>query len=290
MSLLDLSNKIDGLIVETISAIANKAAESNIKFFVVGAMARDIIMNIGHGLQSGRMTKDIDLAFHVSTWEEYEQLVHGLIATGEFDSDREPQRIKFKGKHPVDIIPFGPIGDENEDIHWPPNQDTKMNIMGFDDAYGNSLRVRLQTNPNLEVLFATPAGLTLMKIISWQTGIPDRKQKDAYDLEFLAQHYSEAGNEDRLYNEYPEVLEKYEFDNYLAGAYLLGLDISKISKKSTLKFVHGIIKRETIDEYGFELIKDMTVNRLSPDEMFDSTLNLLNAFKDGIEFGISNLN
>ena len=129
-----------------------------------------------------------------------------------------------------------------------------------------------------------------MKIISWQTGNPDRKQKDAYDLEFLAKYYSEAGNEDRMYNEYPEVLEKYEFDNHLAGAYLLGLDISKISKRGTLKFVHEIINRETIDKYGFELIKDMTVNRLSSDELFDSTLNLLNAFKDGIELGISNSN
>jgi predicted nucleotidyltransferase len=286
MSLLDLSNKIDSLIVEIIQAVNDVAAESNVRFFVVGAMARDIILNLGYDLQPRRMTKDIDLAFHISTWKEYEQLTLDLMATGFFNSDKQSQRFKYKGNHIVDIIPFGAIGDKNEEIYWPPDHDTKMNVMGFDEAYNNAQKVRLQTNPDLEVLFATPVGLTLMKIISWQTGNPDRKQKDAYDLDFLIKHYCEAGNIDRLYHEYPQILEKYEFDTYLAGAYLLGLDVAQISERHTLSFVYEIINRETKEDCGFELIRDITIRNLSLEEKFDDTLNLLNAFKDGIEFEI----
>ncbi len=105
-----------------------------------------------------------------------------------------------------------------------------MSVMGFDDVYNNSQWVRLQTKPNLEIRIASPAGLVIMKLISWKTGEYKRRQKDAYDLNFITKYYSETGNQDRLYSNYPGILEKYEFDNYLAGAYLLGLDISKILK------------------------------------------------------------
>lgn len=291
MNLLDLSNKeIDSFILEAIQVIAKVAAENRIKFFVVGAVARDIILNHGHGLENMRGTKDIDLAFQVSTWKDYQHLLDGLIKTGNFNYDREPQRIKFQGNHPVDIIPFGPIGDENEDIHWPPSNDTKMSIMGFEEAYDNAQWVRLKNNPDFTVRFATPVGLTIMKMISWQTGSSDRKQKDAYDLKFLIKYYCEAGNEERLYNEYPEVLEKYEFDNYLAGAYLLGMDISKISKIDTLNFVLNILNYETEESSSFELVNNMFPNELSSGEMFGEILNLLKALKSGIEFGASNSN
>jgi len=288
MNLLDLSNKVDSLTVETIQAISNVAAENDIKFFVVGARARDFILELGCDLESMRGTEDIDLAFRVSTWEQYKQLVDSLLATGNFSSSGETHRFYFKGGQPIDIIPFGPIGDEN--IYWPPDHDIKMNIIGFEDAYNNAQWVRLQTNPDLEVRFASPAGLALMKIISWQTGNPERKPKDAYDLNFIIKYYSEAGNEDRLYNEYPEVLEKYEFDNYLAGAYLLGLDISNISKSDTLKMVLEILNRETIGNHGYELINNMTPSDLSSNELFENTLNLLSALKSGIESGIPDPN
>ncbi len=93
MNLLDLSNKIDSLTVETIWAISNVATENDIKFFVVGAKARDIILDLAHGLKNMRGTEDIDLAVQVSTWDQYNQLVDNLLKTGNFSSGEESHRF-----------------------------------------------------------------------------------------------------------------------------------------------------------------------------------------------------
>jgi predicted nucleotidyltransferase len=51
----------------------------------------------------------------------------------------------------VDIIPFGPIPDENKRISWPPEHETIMGIIGFEEAYECSITVRLSLIELLEV-------------------------------------------------------------------------------------------------------------------------------------------
>ncbi len=59
-NLLDLSEKIDGFTVEILDTIADVAESLKVPFFVVGAMARDIILTQGYGIETGRATQDID--------------------------------------------------------------------------------------------------------------------------------------------------------------------------------------------------------------------------------------
>lgn len=287
-SLLDLSGKIDPPIVEILQEIADVAELSKVIFFVVGAWARDLVLSIGHGLQSKRMTEDLDLGIQVSDWNQYQQLVDGLIATGNFRAnDRQRQRINYKDGFPVDIIPFGSLSDKNNNIVWPPDHAIKMNVMGFDEACEHAQLVRLRSQPELDIRIVTPAGLTLLKLIAWRTGDPQRRQKDAADLAFIISKYTDAGNEDRLYNDFIYVLEKYEFDTELAGAYLLGLDISQIGKRSTLNFVVETLNQETSDDSNFNLIHDMIRNRIDTDELFERVLNTLTILKEGVEIGFS---
>ena len=289
-SLLDLSEKIDPSIVEILQTIADVAGQNKIRFFVVGAWARDMILSQGHGLQSTRMTEDLDLGVQVSDWNQYQQLVDGLIATENFRAnDRQGQRINYKDGFPVDIIPFGSLSDKNNDIGWPPDHEVKMNVMGFDEAYLHAQLVRLRDKPKLDIQIATPAGLTLLKLIAWRTGNPQRKQKDAVDLAFIVSKYTDAGNVDRLYNDFGEVLKKYDFDAELAGAYLLGLDISKIGKLTTLNLVIETLNQETGEDSNFDLIHDMRKNRMDAEELFDETLNALTALKEGVGAGLSEL-
>lgn len=289
-SLLDLSGKIDPSIVAIVQTIADVAGQNKIRFFVVGAWARDMILSQGYGLQSTRMTEDLDLGAQVSDWDQYQQLVDGLIATGHFRAnDRQGQRINYKEGFPVDIIPFGSLSDKNHDIGWLPDHEIKMNVMGFDEAYQHAQLVRLRDKPKLDIQIATPAGLTLLKLIAWRTGSSQRKQKDATDLAFIVSNYTDAGNVDRLYNDFSDVLEKYEFDTELAGAYLLGLDISKIGKLSTLNFLIETLNQETGEDSHFDLIHNMTRNRMDAEELFDETLNALVALIKGISAGLSDL-
>ena len=59
-NLLDLSGKIDELIVSIYETIAKVADSSGIKYFIVGASARDIVLRYGYGIHTIRATVDID--------------------------------------------------------------------------------------------------------------------------------------------------------------------------------------------------------------------------------------
>ena len=64
-NLLDLSGKIDPLSVALFATLSEAADSLGIPFFVVGATARDMIFELGHGLPSRRATLDKDFGVRV---------------------------------------------------------------------------------------------------------------------------------------------------------------------------------------------------------------------------------
>jgi predicted nucleotidyltransferase len=105
----DLSGKIDRLTVKALRAVKETADSLGISFFIVGASARDFLLNHCHGIETTRMTRDVDLAIEVAGWGKFNEFQKALMSTGRFTPDsREPQRLYFDSV-PVDIVPFGPI-------------------------------------------------------------------------------------------------------------------------------------------------------------------------------------
>jgi len=280
--LLDLSGKIDPTTIEFYEAIATVAASLNIPFFVVGAAARDMIFEHGFGVTPRRATTDIDLGVKVSDWNQYKKLRKGLIETGDFTPSEQPQRLSYyKDKLLVDIVPFGLLEDDKNIITWPPERDVKMSTLGFEEAFNYSQVVRLMTNPNLEIAFATPAGLAIMKIVSWNERYPERG-RDAIDLEILMRNYIEAGNSQRLYNEDADLLNEEDFDYEIASARLLGRDIAKIAKPETRSALLAILDHETGEQERYRLVEDVMRSVFSSGETFEGKLQLLEALKKGI--------
>lgn len=194
-TLLDLSGKIDGALLNLFAALTRVALSERAHFFVVGAMARDLILVYGYGRPVRRATEDVDVGICVGDWEEYESLRRSLLQTPEFEPARELQRVCFRGKG-VDLIPFGRIARPAEEVRWPPDGATTLSVVGFEEAYEAAQSVRLRRNPPLEIQVATPAGLALLKIIAWG----DRCQnKDARDLAYLMSVYLDAENDERLW-------------------------------------------------------------------------------------------
>lgn len=58
-NLLDLSEKIDQLTVSVYETITKVADSSGIKYFIVGASARDIVLRYGYGIHTIRATVDL---------------------------------------------------------------------------------------------------------------------------------------------------------------------------------------------------------------------------------------
>jgi predicted nucleotidyltransferase len=94
--LLDLSGKIDRLLVDLFENIAKAAENISAPFFVVGATARDIILKYGYGIETIRATNDIDIGVEVSDWDQYNNLRKGLVATGKFETSNKLQRLKYQ--------------------------------------------------------------------------------------------------------------------------------------------------------------------------------------------------
>lgn len=91
-NLLNISGKISEPIVKIYELIAEIANKSNVRFFVIGAMARDMVFEHGYDIPTSRATKDIDLAVQVATWAEFLNLKNALIATGYFAGSKTMQR------------------------------------------------------------------------------------------------------------------------------------------------------------------------------------------------------
>lgn len=199
--LFDISGKIEKIGPNKINALyeVKKVADSlKIPFFVVGASARDFILEHCYNIKSPRMTEDIDLGVEVANWDKFNKLSKALLSTGKFSKTRWKQRLLFRDVY-IDIVPFGPIAGKDKKISWPPEHEISMSILGFEEAYEYSITVRLSSKPELDIKFPTLSGLALMKIISWKEMYPDRKT-DAEDLLFIMKNYEVAGNEERLYN------------------------------------------------------------------------------------------
>jgi predicted nucleotidyltransferase len=281
---LNLSGKIEKPVVDTLHILKKVADSLRISFFVVGASARDFILKHQYGIEPRRKTGDIDLGVEVANWEQFEALFGSLISTGQFSLTSERHRLRC-GTVLIDILPFGPITDEDKKISWPPEHEIMMSMVGFEEAYGHSITVRVTSDPDLDIKLATLPGLAIMKLVSWKEKYPDRK-RDAEDLLLIMNKYEEAGNSERLYEEDLPLLQEEGFDTTLAGARLLGRDMAKISDSKTFLIVKEILEDETKEMSQYKLISDMMREAGMSETRFDEILLQLEKLRLGfIEIG-----
>jgi len=277
--LIDISGKIDSSYISTIKEIKKVTDSLNISFFIVGALARDIIMEYFYEIKTPRITMDIDLGIKVSSWNRFEKLINTLEKSRNFKKLKEKHRILYNNII-IDIVPFGGISGKNERIIWPPENEVTMSVRGFNEVYNYSTLVRLQNNPKLEVKISTLPGLAILKLFAWRDNFPNRS-KDAEDLLFIMKNYENAGIFEKLYESELQLLESEDFDNQVAGIVLLGKEMSKICTNQTSEFLRKIIDEETSKNSNFNLIRDMM---LSKKDDFNRILYLLKKLKEGIYY------
>lgn len=225
-------------ILRRVDAIARDLA---IDYFVVGAMARDILLTGVFGLSVSRATRDVDLAVAVHAWREFDEVKARLVATGSFRSD---ERIMHRLYHrtaagyPLDIIPFGGVERQGGMIAWPPDGAVVMNVASYAEVFASAVPVEVE--PRLTIRIASLAGLAILKLCAWaDRGAGD--PRDALDFATLLRRYSTAGNHDRLYGAEIGVLEAVGYNSDLAGARLLGLDAGRIATASTQKMILALL-------------------------------------------------
>jgi predicted nucleotidyltransferase len=226
-------------------------------YFLVGAMARDVLLGHVFGLNPGRATRDVDVAFALAGWEQFRQLQDRLISGGRFVAVRDVvHRLLFRldggdQRCLVDLIPFGGVEHLVHTIAWPPDMQVIMHVAGYGDALQTVLLV--QVEQGLLVRVASLPGLAMLKLFAWQEqGLEDAR--DATDLVTLCRHYAEAGNLDRLYDEAMSTLQAVGFDVELAGAWLLGKDTATTASQQTRGQLTALLSDTRASE---RLVNDM---------------------------------
>lgn len=254
--LYDLTGKIDKNTVAILSEINRIADKRGLAYFIVGATARDILLQHAHDIHSMRATVDVDIGVLVSVWNEFQSLKQALVDTGKFNSTRQAQRLMYKDEFPVDILPFGGIAQDEGSISWPPEHEIEMSIAGFRECYQHAISVTASTNPELVVKVVSLAGLAIMKIVSWDDN-SERRGKDAADLFIIIKNYIAGGNMDRFFQEEGDILREEDFDYDLSSARFLGRETGRIASPATKAKLVNILEREAGLSQGHRIAMDV---------------------------------
>lgn len=250
--------------------------------FLVGAMARIILLEHVHGLTVGRATTDVDFAFALDNWDQFTAIKASLLANADFEESKHvAHRLHFRPEglehqYKVDLIPFGGIETSPNTIAWPPDMAVMMNVAGFADALAAAVSV--EVDPGMNIAVASLPGIAILKLFAWA----DRGQenpKDAIDLVLLLRSYNEAGNASRIYEDASALaaLEAAAYDLELAGAWLLGSDAAVMVSGQTSTDLEALLhgpKRE-------KLIEDMARAMLGRHDAMDYSHRLLEQFTRG---------
>jgi predicted nucleotidyltransferase len=276
---IDLSEKINKTAVSMLIEIEKIAQKRGLSFFIVGATARDIILEHQFNIKPSRATIDIDIGIFVSGWDQFELLKDELLSLGEFKHSKQKQRLYYIDNFILDIIPFGAIATEDNSIIWPPENEIHMSIVGFQESYQHAISVKLSSTPELIVKVVSLAGLALLKIISWNDN-PERRGKDAIDLFLIMKNYLDAGNLDRLIEKAIDLFEEKDYE--LASSCFLGRDIGDIATPETKAILVEILERELNSKQGHNIVIDVMQSDSYRNQSYERIVEYFEALLKGL--------
>ena len=198
-----------------------RAADPVLTPLLVGAMARDLLLHYLHAVPIARATADVDLAFAVSDWQEFDDLRTALIDSGLFTPGGAQHRLLYRGRIPIDLIPFGGVEAADGTITWPVDESV-MGVLGFREALATATELILPESQR--VLAVSLPMLAILKLLAWSARHVVAPRKDAGDLFLILKNYLNQDNTTRLYEEAAHLLQADDFDYEAAGGWLAGHD------------------------------------------------------------------
>lgn len=279
MDLTISSEKIGNpLLVELLRKLTDSFSKMDKEFYVIGATARDIIMQQLLDTESRRRTKDLDIAIAIPDWDTFEQVKQNLIDDG-FKKSRHMHQRFFYGEYELDIVPYGVVAKEDGNIYWPPEEEIATSVKGFDEVLSEAITVSI--DDDFKVKIASLHGLFLLKFNAWLDR-NTKTSKDAEDMSFILSNYFMANLEREIHQ---EVYDWENFDDYIVGGYWLAYDIVALLNKEQLCYYKEIIEGELAKEEESRLINQMIENSygLKYETVRDTWQAIVDVFQKAIE-------
>lgn len=279
MDLTISSKKIGNpLLLELLRKLTDSFNKMGREFYVIGATARDIVMQQLLDTESRRRTRDLDIAIAIPDWDTFEEVKQKLIADG-FEKSMDMQQRFFYGDYELDIVPYGIVAKEDDNIYWPPEEIVAMSVKGFEEVLSEAITVSI--DDEFKVKIASLHGLFLLKLNAWL----DRNaktSKDAEDMSFILSNYFMA-NLDREIHQ--EVYDWENFDEYIVGGYWLAHDLVTLLNVNQLNYYKEVIDGELAKQEESRLVNQMIENSygLSYETVRDTWQAMANVFRKSIK-------
>jgi predicted nucleotidyltransferase len=278
-SSINLSGKIPDDVLTNLKNVCGAAESMSLPIFVVGATARDIILEYIHGIRPPLATADVDFGVVVETWEEFEHLRKKLLEDAIFEEVNKTFKFRHKTTRiPIDLIPFGGLEAPSGSLRFA-KDGLELTTAGFGEAFASSIEVH--TGDGFEFKVASIPGLVLLKLIAFYDR-PLERMRDIQDIWLILKKFLDIGNEDRLYNEHIDLLDEPDFDLDLAAARLLGRDVAVLLTTKTRPIVmQTLSENDPVKGLNRMIgIVDRSENR--PDDISDRVKKVLLAFRHGL--------
>lgn len=281
-TLLNLQKQIPENITSVLISVTNVADNLNIPSFIVGATARDIILEYVCGAGIRRRTQDVDFGVAVESWAEYELLKKTLVETQNFRIDNKIEQRLWRGhgieEIKIDLVPYGGLEKPAGQIAFPPDGAFVMNTTGFKEAYEDAVTVQISKAVKIRVV--SLAGLAILKFVAYDDR-PHERQTDLQDIWFLAKNYLSATGEERLYED-ADLMNDENFDYRTVGARFLGRDIAELLTEQTRGIILKHLSEDgtTVGLIDIAGIINFSERRL--EENLEDTIEMLRQLKRGI--------
>lgn len=252
--------------LELLRLINEITHNNNCPYFLIGAKARDILLEYFGKNEAQRATLDTDIAISCKNWDAFYKIKNAFIYNGAFVADDKHEHRVISKYGVLDILPFGNIGKEGPNIKWPPDYDIEFSLIGFDDAYKSAIDININ---DITIKITSSLGLALLKLLAW---LSRKTQKDASDFSYFISNYLDFGNQDRFYEEHYDLLAG-NFDYTLSGCRLLGRDLKNLSLETKLRLKEFFDNKHLADQLAISIAQIRS--------SYDSTLAMISMIREG---------
>jgi len=269
--------RIDG-IKEIFIPLERTLKKLNIEFYLIGALARDII-TIVHKQDPFTATRDIDIAVMVLSNEEYEVLKKSLIEDENFVQDeKELYRLHCNGKI-IDLLPFGKIESKERTVKLHGKDITTLSVLGLNEVFGFANNVMI--DDELQFFVSSFPGLCILKLIAYSER-PDIRSKDILDINFIIEKYADM-NVEYICKNHADIMDNDWNENL--SARVLGRDMGIILKnENELKNKILDILDSSINDNEDSKIAQLMTSRKDTEE---NKLEVLKNLREGlVEFSL----
>lgn len=246
-------------VLEMLTTFENVLKGFDTDFYLVGAIARDIMLSSDPEFASTRKTDDVDIAIMITDETQFHELKDALIRTGDFAAhDTEEIKLFYKHSVEVDLMPFGKIENHLRETRLEKPRLFVLDVPGFMEVLPYVKKHQVGDQLNLKV--CTLEGIILLKIIA-NNDKPSRT-KDINDIEHIISQYFSLCSMD-IFSNHEDAADLYDtaLNNYmeLVSARVIGRKMAAILENSpALKIrVYQICDRKRSGNYWAALADGM---------------------------------